>query len=69
MTAEAAKAEQEEGANDPHALLAAEPLENFAMARYRLADYADCVGTSGCYWADLDAQYKRAEAEIGRAHV
>ena len=67
MTAEAAKAEQELGANDPHALLAAEPMENFAIDRYRLADYADCVGTSGCYWADLDSQYKRAEAALDTA--
>ena len=26
--------------------------------------YGDCIGDSGCYWADLDAQYKRAEAEL-----
>jgi predicted secreted acid phosphatase len=67
MTVEAAKAEQEEGANDSHALLAAEPVENFALARYRLADYADCVGTGGCYWSDLDAQYKRAEVALDTA--
>jgi|HubBroStandDraft_5_1064220.scaffolds.fasta_scaffold205809_1 hypothetical protein len=64
MIAEAAKAEQEQGAGDPHAILSAEPVENFAIARYRLADYADCVGSNGCYWADLDAQYKRAEQAL-----
>ncbi len=31
---------------------------------YRLEDYADCVGTGGCYWADVDAQAKRAEAAL-----
>ena len=31
------------------------------MARYTLADYGECIGNGGCYWADLDAQYKRAE--------
>ncbi|AEU35752.1 HAD family acid phosphatase [Granulicella mallensis] len=67
MTAEAAKAEQEQGADDSHAILSAEPVENFAIARYRLADYADCVGTNGCYWADLDAQYRRAEVALATA--
>jgi hypothetical protein len=64
MTAGAAKAEQELGAKDSHALLSDEPVENFGIERYRLADYADCVGAGGCYWADLDAQYKRAEAAL-----
>jgi acid phosphatase len=45
--------------------VAAEPMENFDIARYRLEDYADCVGTGGCYWADVDAQARRAEAELG----
>ncbi len=44
-----------------HALPSDEPLENFGLERLRLADYGDCVGAAGCYWADLDAQYKRAE--------
>ncbi len=26
--------------------------------------YGDCTGNNGCYWADLDAQYKRAEAQL-----
>ncbi len=61
MTAEAARVEQAEGARDARMLLSDEPVENFGIARFRLADYADCVGDAGCYWADLDAQYKRAE--------
>lgn len=61
---EADKAKQELGAQTPGALLAAEPLENLDFARDRIADYADCVGKEGCYWADLDAQYKRAEAAL-----
>jgi len=64
MTAEKARAEETLGAGDAGALLAAEPVENFGIERYRIADYADCVGDGGCYWADLDAQYKRAEAAL-----
>ena len=30
------------------------------VLRYQVRDYADCVGTNGCYWAELDAQSKRA---------
>ena len=67
----AAKAEQELGAGLDHALLAAEPIENFEIQRYRLVEYGDCLGTGGCYWADLDAQFRRAElaldAEIQRS--
>jgi acid phosphatase len=47
-------------------LVAAEPMENFGVARYRLEDYADCVGTGGCYWTDVDAQARRAVAELDR---
>ena len=54
------------GAADPTVLLAAEPLPNFGVARFRIADYADCVGENGCYWADLDAQTKRAAAALDR---
>ncbi len=61
---ETARAEQQRGADNPHALVSAEPMENFGIERYRLADYADCVGNGGCYWADLDAQYKRAEGAL-----
>ena len=63
-TVDAAKAEQEQGGQLDHALLAAEPVENFELERYRLADYAECVGAVGCYWADLDAQYRRAELAL-----
>ncbi|WP_433963969.1 HAD family acid phosphatase [Tunturiibacter gelidiferens] len=65
-TVEAAVATAETAAADPTMVVAAEPMENFGVARYRLEDYADCVGTGGCYWADLDAQTKRAEAELKR---
>ena len=53
-----------EAAADPSVLVAAEPMENFGVARYRLEDYADCVGGGGCYWADVDAQAKRAEVAL-----
>ena len=33
----------EAGASDPSVLVAAEPMENFGVARYRVEDYADCV--------------------------
>jgi predicted secreted acid phosphatase len=61
---EAGKAEQETGAQTVGALLSAEPLENLDFVRDRIADYADCLGKDGCYWADLDAQFKRAEAAL-----
>jgi hypothetical protein len=67
MTAEAARAEQETGARTVGAMLSAESVENFGIERYKLADYADCVGEGGCYWADLDAQYKRAEKALDEA--
>jgi acid phosphatase len=63
---DAAKATAEAGAADPTVMVAAEPMENFGLARYRLEDYADCLGTSGCYWADMDAQARRAEAALDR---
>jgi hypothetical protein len=59
-----ARTEQREGERDPKAIPADEPLENFAFARYRLAEYGECEGDNGCYWADLDAQYKRAEGAL-----
>jgi acid phosphatase len=61
----AARATAEAAAADPSVLVAAEPMENFGVARYRLEDYADCVGDGGCYWADVDAQAKRAERALG----
>jgi acid phosphatase len=60
----AARATAEAGAADPSVLVAAEPMENFGVARYRLEDYGDCAGGGGCYWADVDAQAKRAEVAL-----
>lgn len=57
----------EKAAADPSVLVSAEPIPNFGVERYRLADYAECVGNDGCYWADLDAQTRRAEAALDRA--
>ena len=50
---------------DPSILSISEPA-NFGIARYRAQSYADCTGDSGCYWADLDAQTRRAEAQLDR---
>jgi len=61
-----AKGEQKDALNDSRMILSDEPLENFGVARYRLAEYGECTGDAGCYWADLDAQYKRAEAELAK---
>jgi len=63
-SAAAADATAAAGAADPTVLVAAEPMENFGVMRYRLEDYADCVGAGGCYWADVDAQARRAEAAL-----
>jgi acid phosphatase len=60
----AAVATAEAGAADSSVVVAAEPMENFGVARYRLEDYADCVGGGGCYWADVDAQTRRAESVL-----
>jgi acid phosphatase len=65
-TAEEIKATAAAATADPTMMLAAEPMANFGTERYRLADYAECVGGGGCYWADLDAQTKRAEAALDR---
>lgn len=59
-----ARREQMDGLRDSHAIPSAEPLENFGIQRYRLVEYSDCTGDSGCYWADLDAQYRRAEGAL-----
>jgi acid phosphatase len=63
-TVAAVRATAEAAAADPSVLVSAEPMENFGVARYRLEDYAECVGGVGCYWADLDAQTKRAEVAL-----
>ena len=66
MSAAKAEAIEAAGAADPTALPSTTPVENFDIARYRLADYGACIGNGGCYWADLDAQYKRAEGALER---
>jgi acid phosphatase len=66
-TAEQIKATAEAAAADPSMMIAAEPVSNFGTERFRLADYAECIGAGGCYWADLDAQTRRAEAVLDRA--
>jgi len=66
MSAAKAEAIEAAGAADPTALPSTTPVENFDIARYRLADYGACIGDGGCYWADLDAQYKRAEGALER---
>ncbi|MCU1224485.1 MAG: acid phosphatase [Edaphobacter sp.] len=65
-TAEQIRATAEEAAADPTVMVSAEPVANFGTERYRLADYAECVGGGGCYWADLDAQARRAEMALDR---
>jgi len=52
---------------DPTVLIAAEPMENLGVARYRIEDYADCIVGAGCYWSDLEAQTGRAEAALQSA--
>lgn len=59
-----ARAERNDALKDSRILLSDEPLPNFDVERYRLIQYGECTGDGGCYWADLDAQYKRAEAEL-----
>jgi hypothetical protein len=63
--ADIAQCEQGLGSRNGQALLAAEPMENFEVQRYRLLEYGEC--TKGCYWADLDAQYARAEGALATA--
>ena len=65
-TAEQINATAAAAAADPTMMLAAEPMANFGTQRFRREDYAECGGSSGCYWADLDAQTKRAEAALDR---
>ena len=61
-----AKGEQKDALHDSRMILSDEPLPNFGFERYKLVEYGDCTGDSGCYWADLDAQYKRAETELAK---
>lgn len=62
-SAEELQATADSETTDPTVLTVAEP-PNFSFARYRLLDYYDCVGSSGCYWADIDAQTRRADAAL-----
>jgi hypothetical protein len=41
-----------------------EPVANIGIEKMKAADYMDCTGGSGCYWSDLDAQYRRAEDKL-----
>ena len=66
-TAHLAEQEQQAGRANPNVVLAREPMENFGIERYRLAAYADCTGDEGCYWTDVDVQYKRAEKALADA--
>jgi len=61
---ERARGEQKDAADDSRILLSQEPLGNFGVERYKLVEYGECTGERGCYWADLDAQYRRAETEL-----
>jgi hypothetical protein len=63
--AEIARCEQWLGTRNGQALLAAEPMQNFDIERDRLLEYGEC--TNGCYWADLDAQFARAEGALATA--
>lgn len=41
-----------------------EPVANLGLLKMKVAAYMDCAGGSGCYWSDLDAQYRRAEDRL-----
>lgn len=41
-----------------------EPVANLGLLKMKVAAYMDCAGGSGCYWSDLDAQYRRAEDKL-----
>ncbi|HEV2576195.1 MAG TPA: HAD family acid phosphatase [Acidobacteriaceae bacterium] len=61
---ERAAREQKDALDNSRILPSAEPLANFGVERYKLVEYGECTGNGGCYWADLDAQYRRAETEL-----
>jgi hypothetical protein len=61
-----ARTEEKDAAENSRILLSDEPLANFGVERYKLVEYGECTGDAGCYWADLDAQYRRAETELNR---
>ena len=62
-----ARDEQKQALVNSQIVLSDEPLENFGVERYKLAEYGECTGDGGCYWADLDTQYKRAQSELTKA--
>ncbi len=64
-TPAALEATLSEATRDPSILPAREPA-NLGITRYRIEEYADCTADAGCYWGDLDAQTRRAEAELDR---
>lgn len=59
-----ARGERKDALDDSRMILSDEPVPNFDVERYKLIEYGECTGDNGCYWADLDAQYKRAETEL-----
>jgi predicted secreted acid phosphatase len=61
-----ARGEQKDALKNSRMILSDEPLANFGVERYKLVEYGECTGDEGCYWSDLDAQYKRAETELKR---
>jgi len=64
-TAEAAEATTKAARAEPSFLAMNEPA-NLDIARYRIADYADCIVGTVCYWSDLATQTARAQAELKR---
>jgi HAD superfamily, subfamily IIIB (Acid phosphatase) len=64
--ADEARTEQKGALENSRIILSVDALPNFGVQRYKLQQYGDCTGDNGCYWADLDAQYKRAEAELAK---
>jgi hypothetical protein len=64
-TAEAAEAATKAARTEPGFLTMDEPA-NLDIARYRIADYADCIVSTVCYWSDLATQTARAQAELKR---
>jgi len=64
-SAAAAEAAIKAARAEPGFLSMDEPA-NLAIARYRIADYADCVVSTVCYWTDIATQTARAQAELKR---
>jgi phosphoglycolate phosphatase-like HAD superfamily hydrolase len=60
-----AEATTKAGRGEPSFVTMDEPA-NLDIARFRIADYADCAVATACYWTDLAAQTARAQAELKR---